>query len=408
MGLRAAPYLLKGMETGSRPQKKRIARLLLQLGPPAFPWVKKALRHKDWRIRELSLTIVSRLAVPLSEKLPLLEHAFHDKNPYTRYTAVIELSRFGNKASSLLPAMRKLLEEGTHPLPGQSKWGQNGLHNHTKKDNKDAQPHMLSASDQAGGIAHIARIIKGRLCGTPDDVDREARLAIVRSLSHIQTDHKKASDLLLISLDDRNRLVRKETQRLLLHMGPSIAPVLIEYLQRIRSPKRRIVATILGQMGAKTLPGLLPLLKTQTLPSIWFHAAHAIQTMGAKIHPKLPQLCILWPTRPKLQQRKIAEIIGNTGRSGLPCIFNNLKHPAPTVRASAAYAAGRWASHNIQQRKSQPKTQSTKHRAQNTEHKTQSTKHRAQNTVPKTQSTKHSPAYSPHHLVVRFDKTSLA
>ncbi len=327
-GADAAPHILKGMETGSQAQKLRLASVLTGWGKASHPWLNKMLNHKDWRIRELGVKAIHRVPMGEEQRAQLLNRSFRDENPYVRYSAVRQLQKLQRLDPGVRLSMLQLLQEGKKPLTHAKTGHDHDHHGHTHKDSK----HNPS----------ITRIIEGRLCHTPDDVDREVRLAIVRTLPRLVNDHNRTATTLLGALEDRDQLVRKEAYENLKRMRAKALPSLMNYLQSDKAPHKPKATSLLSHIGA---PALTPLNVLLYLPKRtgWVYAARALQQMGAIASPLQKSLCELWPTLPPNRRRPMARALASMGLSVTSCLLRWMQHSSPTMRAIAAYSAGKLA-----------------------------------------------------------------
>ncbi|TNE48189.1 MAG: HEAT repeat domain-containing protein [Deltaproteobacteria bacterium] len=325
-GPNAAPYVLQGMETGSQAQKLRLANVLTGWDKASLPWLHKMLDHKDWRIRELGVKAIHKVSMGEEHRAQLLNRSFRDENPYVRYSAVRQLQKLQRLDPSVRLAMLQLLREGNKPLT----------------HDKDGHHHHGHSHHDSKHNPSITRIIEGRLCHTPDDVDREVRLAIVRTLPRLVNDHKLAATALLGALEDRDRLVREEAYKHIQKMGAKALSSLVGYLQRDKAPHKPKASSLLVHVGQ---PALTPLKVLLYLPKRtgWVYAARALQQMGAIASPLQKSLCKLWPTLPPNRLRPMGRVLASMGPSAIPCLLRRMQHPSSTIRAVAAYSAGRLA-----------------------------------------------------------------
>lgn len=328
-GNQAVPYLIKAMETGSREQKKSIASVLATTGVTSIPAVTSMLKHKDWRIREIGVGMLHKLPIQPEPLAQRLNRAFRDENPYVRYTAVRQLTLLRKLNPSVRLEMLKLLREGKKPLKHDTKDGHH--HHHAHHNHRHDEKSKTNPS--------IIRIIEGRLCHTPDDIDREVRLAIVRTLTKLEKDQNVAAQALLGALEDRNPLVQKEAFASLRSMQTKALPGLLRYISKEKAVHRPKAAQLLGHIGAPALSPLKALLFVRK-GSSWVYAARALQQMGVIAAPLQKDLCKLWPQQPSKQRKVLAQLFASIGLSSAACIQQRLQHPNPSIRAIAAYSAG--------------------------------------------------------------------
>ncbi|MCB9640003.1 MAG: HEAT repeat domain-containing protein [Myxococcales bacterium] len=306
---------LRNLVRSSPERRKQAQQYFRAQGPRALPWLRKALRSPNPRLRREVLRLLRPLkhaALPAAPEL--LEILAYASGPL-RLATVDVLLRIG---PSLLPTVNAIAQDPTAP------------------DAKRTAAVLLIGYFGAPSWSSTPLLIEI----IREEDDARLRNVAIWAVGRIGPLAKQAIPILLYALTVRR--LTKNTIVALSKMGPAVLPHLRPLLYSPSPHMRRRIIKVVGHLGSIGFSLRLPLINSLNdhYPSIRRAAAKSLLAMGPRVIPALRLAIREGHWRKKAN---IAYTIGLFKEKAIPAqgeLVQAAQDPAWQVRRSAAFALG--------------------------------------------------------------------
>lgn len=289
------------IEVSSTPQLRvRAAEQLARLAPhdpSAVPALVRAFTDDHSTVVSEAQRSLRRIGA--QRAVPKLLHALSKRDARTRRCAAEVLRDFGSKASDATPELLELLTdrsegvrvEAAHALA--TVGGRAAVPRLTRALGDKSPSVRAAAANALATLGPEAASACGELHQRLKDKHSDVRVACAKAVWMIQRDAGAAVPVLVAALQEP---VSWEAALVLARIGPSASnavPALIERLKREKVPRPLretcVAALALGQIGAASVPALIPILGHSD-PRVRTSAALALGYVGAPAAPATLQL----------------------------------------------------------------------------------------------------------------------
>ena len=289
------------IEVSSTPQLRvRAAEQLARLAPhdpSAAPALVRAFTDDHATVVSEAQRSLRRIGA--QRALPELLHALSKRDARTRRCATEVLRDFGRKASDATPELLELLRDRSEGVRAEAAHalatvgGGAAVPGLTRALGDKASSVRAAAANALATLGPEAASACGDLHQRLRDKDSDVRVACAKAVWMIQRDADASVPVLITALREP---VSWEAALVLARIGPSASnavPALIERLKREKVPRPLretcVAALALGQIGAASVPALIPILRHED-PRVRTSAALALGYVGAPAAPATPQL----------------------------------------------------------------------------------------------------------------------
>jgi len=325
---------------------------LADVGPPAVPLLRKALRHGETRIRLQAVRSLRSVGwrhagVPDKETVADLVAALQDKSAAIRRYAAYTLATMGPDAEQAIPSLIECLKDKDEYV-------------------RDAACEALGMIGPAAkpAIPEIRRLLM-------DDPEPTAQGE--EALGRIGS---SAVDVLIELLSHENAQVRSEAARALARIGPEArvaVPVLIKRLldedlavgvesavalyaiagwmdlyvpvlsNGLKVEPHYVANAIIriGPAAKPVVPALIELIQETDDEVDRYWAATALGHIGPEAKAAVPILADIMKTKDRGTPDNVGHVLSLIGRPAVPMLIETLSHSDPDLRSSAALALGK-------------------------------------------------------------------
>jgi HEAT repeat protein len=345
-GEAAVICMLSYLPKGTREQRLITRDLIVNLGERGLDYVRIALKHRDWRVREMAVMALVQLPIAEDRRIAKLQQMLLDDDPFVRYEVIKGLGVFGERSKAVLARMVNLLQEGRAapkppPGPGGSLEDVHGPWGAWKPSEEDQT--NIKIDDPERSLHSVMRDLRDKISDISDDIDRDVRRAVVQELAKIELDAAVVTRHLLAALKDRDQFVRKDAEHEIRQLSIRAVPTLIAEIQLPTSDQRFIAAELLGDIGQPALSEIAKLL-TSLDQTVWRASLRALQRMGSQASALVPLLCNQLSMSSEIQARDLTETLSEIGISAFSCLRQLVAHPQSSFRSIALYGLSRMVS----------------------------------------------------------------
>jgi HEAT repeat protein len=230
-GPSAAPLLAKVLADADGGARLAAVAALGRLGAAGVPSLRSSLQHKDVQVRRLAVLTLGHLGPDTPGTVPALIEATRDRDRLTRRLAVSLLDRPGQETAQVLPVLVKALSD------------------------EDAEVRWTAAFVLEELSAKDAETVSA-LAQALTDQDRDVRRRALFALGAIGPEAKSAISAIKKMLIEGEDL-HAEAASVLVRISTDPVALFAEILPSTRDRGRDVAATILVQLGPRSVPVLV-------------------------------------------------------------------------------------------------------------------------------------------------------